>query len=94
LISIFNSIEKNVSSSDFYTNVDRFCATDLTILRINKANYEISFASNNYNLVSFDSSTNNIYEPTNDKLFATVNSAINNKKIVSGTFNAQTQLCV
>ena len=94
LISIFNSIEKNVSTSDFYTNVDHFCATDLTILRINKANHEISFASNNYNLVSFDSSSNNIYEPTNDKLFATVNSAINNKKIVSGTFNAQNKYVI
>ena len=91
LISIFNKIETNVFSSEFYSKIDSFTSTDITIIRINTITKNVEFASNNQNFISFNSSTNEIYEPINDTSFATVKSNINSKKIKSGNFNAENQ---
>ncbi len=89
LISIFNKIEHNVFSSEFYSKIDSFTSTDFTIIRINTITKNVEFASNNQNFISYDSTINEIYEPTNDTTFAGIKSRINSKKIKSGNFNAQ-----
>jgi serine phosphatase RsbU (regulator of sigma subunit) len=89
LISIYNKIEHNVFSSEFYTKIDSFTSTDFTIIRINTNTKNIEFASNNQNFISYDGTKNEIYEPTNDTTFAGIKSSINSKKIISGNFNAE-----
>ncbi len=89
LISIFNKIEQNVFSSEFYSKIDSFTSSDFTIIRINTSTKNVEFASNNQNFISYDSTINKIYEPTNDSSFAGTKSSINSKKIKSGNFNAE-----
>ena len=91
LISIFNKIENNVFSSEFYSKIDSFTSSDFTIIRINTITKNVEFASNNQNFISYNGSNNTIYEPMNDSTFASVKSNINSKKIKSGNFNAENQ---
>ena len=89
LVSIFNKIETNVNSSEFYSKIDSFTSSDFTIIRINTITKNVEFVSNNQNFITFNSSSNEIYEPMNDTSFAAIKSSINSKKIKSGNFNAE-----
>lgn len=89
LVSIFNKIETNVNSSEFYSKIDSFTSSDFTIIRINTITKNVEFVSNNQNFITFNSSSNEIYEPMNDSSFAAIKSSINSKKIKSGNFNAE-----
>jgi len=87
---LFMSLEKRILNSGFLgSGFESFATSDLSLLRVDLKNKNVEFASNNHNIIVYDSAKNEIYKPYDDPNSKLAKTKEFSKNIKYGTFNSK-----